>query len=106
MVAWLAQHLGAPLAPRRITLANGAQMNLDAVSDDPPILCEAWAHQGPPKSAQKTKVMADAVRLVAARDLLGNEYRTILLLASDEAARHFTLARSCTPQRSQRPTSR
>jgi hypothetical protein len=31
---------------------------------DPPILCEAWAHVGAPKPAQKNKVLADALKLV------------------------------------------
>lgn len=65
-------------------------VEFDGMSKDPPIVVEAWAHQGKPKSAQKNKVMTDALKMVwASRRLVAQDARKILLLADDEAASHF-----------------
>jgi methylmalonyl-CoA mutase cobalamin-binding subunit len=49
------------------------------------------AHQGPPKSAQKAKVMADAFKLVwVERRLFPGGARKIVALADPSAAGHFT----------------
>lgn len=87
MVAWLVSRLGVTLVPRSIRLANGARMDIDAVSDDPPILCQAWTHQDEPGPVQQTWLIAHAFKLVAARRLLGHQYRLILLLDCWDAAR-------------------
>ncbi len=39
---------------------NSNWLTVDGLSWDPPVLMEAWAHIGAPKSAQKAKVMLDA----------------------------------------------
>ncbi len=70
-------------------LPDGTLVRLDAISTDPPVLVEAWAHLGPPKSAQKHKVMTDALKLVWAEAVLLPGARKVLLLADDTAARHF-----------------
>ena len=58
--------------------------------DSPPTLVEAWAHQGRPKSAQKSKVMTDAAKLVWAEAAFFPEgARKILLLSDPIAAGHF-----------------
>lgn len=88
-VAWLADHLKVEIAPRPIAFPVGSRIYVDAVCDDPRILCEAWAHQGPPKAAQKAKVMNDAMKLLAARRLIGEDARLILLFADEEAAWPF-----------------
>ena len=85
MVALLAHELGVPLTPRTIAVADGRRVEIDAVSPDLRVLCEAWAHQGPPKSAQRNKVLVDALKLAFVREELGNDARLILLM-SDEAA--------------------
>lgn len=89
MVAWLGQELGCLLEPKRITLKDGSRLELDAFCEDPLVICEAWAHQGPPKSAQKFKVMNDAMKLLAARSIVGLHARAFLLFADEEAAGHF-----------------
>lgn len=71
MVQALSRDLGIGLAARRILLAEGGRLELDAASRDLSILCEAWAHQGPPKSAQKMKVLTDAFKLAFAADVVG-----------------------------------
>lgn len=89
MVTWLSDHLGARLAPRRFTFPDGSRVEVDAACDDPPVLCEAWAHQGPPKAAQKAKVMNDAMKLLAAARQLPAQPRLILLFADEAAASPF-----------------
>lgn len=89
MVSWLGFELGCVLEPKRIILPNGSRLELDAFCNEPLVICEAWAHQGPPKSAQKTKIMNDAMKLLAARRVVGEHARAVLLFADDEAASHF-----------------
>lgn len=89
MVAWLADLVGCVLEPKRITLPDGSWFELDAYCADPLVICEAWAHQGQPKSAQKMKVMNDAMKLLAARRVVGGDARAILLFADEAAASGF-----------------
>lgn len=88
-IAWLGAELGCKLEPQRITLPDGSRLELDAFCEEPLVICEAWAHQGPPKSAQKFKVMNDAMNLRTARRVVGEHARAVLLFADDEAASHF-----------------
>jgi hypothetical protein len=90
ILAGLADELGLALTPRSFALAQGVRVTVDGVADDPPILVEAWAHQGPPKSAQKAKVVTDALKLLwVDRTLFAGEARKILALADIAAAGHF-----------------
>jgi hypothetical protein len=75
-------------------LSEGVRVEVDGADDGPTVLVEAWAHQGPPKSAQKNKVLADALRLVFVASTLDTSPRLVLCLSDEEAARHFTTARS------------
>jgi hypothetical protein len=86
----LGEQLGVQLAPRRLPLPGGGRIELDGVSDLPPTLVEVWAHQGPPKAAQKAKVMTDAMRLLLAARVLMNDPRLVLALTDHAAAAHFT----------------
>jgi len=65
--------VGRPLAKTRIRLHNGSIVKVDGCSDDKMVLCEAWAHQGRPKSAQKGKVLTDAAKLFVAGQVVGAE---------------------------------
>ena len=89
MVSWLGVVVGCELKPQRINLANGSRVELDAFSNEPLVICEAWAHQGPPKSAQKYKIMNDAMKLLAVRRAIGENARAILLFGDEEAANLF-----------------
>lgn len=88
MLDWLSRKLGVTLLPERLRLGDG-HLEIDGVSEDHGVLVEAWAHQGPPKAAQKAKVTNDAFKLLAARRLVDHEVRLILLFADEEAARPF-----------------
>ena len=85
----LGEQLGVPLAPRRLPLPGGGRIELDGASDHPSVLVEAWAHQGPPKRAQKAKVMTDALKLLFAARVLTTDPRLILALTDHGAAAHF-----------------
>jgi hypothetical protein len=87
IIGLLAKALGVPLTKKRFELPAG--LEIDGCCESPRILCEAWAHIGTPKSAQKNKVMADAMKLLFAVSLaLGNQ-RLILAFADESAASHF-----------------
>jgi hypothetical protein len=89
MVTWLGTELGCELEPKRINLPDESWLEFDAFCKEPLVICEAWAHQGPPKSAQKMKIMNDAMKLLAARRVVGEHTRVVLLFADDEAASRF-----------------
>ena len=86
----LGQQLGVMLEPRRIPFPEGGRLELDGASDQPPTLVEVWAHQGPPKAAQKAKVMTDAMRLLLAARVLRTDPRLILALTDHAAAAHLS----------------
>ncbi|MFI5833632.1 hypothetical protein ACIA5A_08130 [Micromonospora sp. NPDC051300] len=94
MLALLGERLGQSLRPRRFLLPDGARVEVDGADEGLTILVEAWAHQGPPKSAQKHKVLADAMRLLFVASTLPARPRMVLCLSDEEAARHFTTSRS------------
>lgn len=89
MISWLETQLNCKLKPKRLMISDNVRLELDGYSEEPFIICEAWAHQGAPKSAQKYKVMNDAMKMVFARSILGSQFRAILLFADDLAAKHF-----------------
>jgi hypothetical protein len=78
------------LRPLRVPLEGGGRLELDGASESPAVIVEAWAHQGPPKAAQKAKVMTDAMRLLLAARALGTNPKLVLLLTDHQAAAHFT----------------
>lgn len=84
----LSEEVETDLRSKNIKL-DESWMELDAFSEDPPVLGEIWAHIGSPKSAQKNKVMKDAIRLLFADKILECESRRILLFACPEAAKPF-----------------
>lgn len=89
IISALGIQLGVTLTPRRIVMADGTRVEVDGVSDDPPVLVEAWAHQGPPRGAQRDKVLADAMKLVLVGSVRSPRSRLILCFADQEAAKPF-----------------
>ena len=81
--------LGVRLQRRRLSLGSGSYCEVGGCSDDPAVLCELWAHIGPVKSAQKHKVMADALKLLFARQMLCHDARCVLVFADEQAAACF-----------------
>lgn len=94
MLGLLGVRLGCALNPRRFLLEDGSRVEVDGADENLTVLVEAWAHQGPPKSAQKHKVLADAFRLMFVASSLPNPPRLVLCLSDPKAAHHFTTARS------------
>jgi hypothetical protein len=89
IIAAVGRSVGCVLSKQRIPLSSGGHLEIDACSTDRAILCEAWAHQGPPKPAQKAKVMTDAAKLFLAGQILGGRPRKILAFADRQAASVF-----------------
>jgi hypothetical protein len=89
MIGLLGKSLGLALVKKRFELPAGGWLEIDGYCDSPRILCEACAHIGKPKSAQKNKVMADAMKLLFAASLAPGHQRLILVLADEGAASHF-----------------
>lgn len=94
MIEVLGRELGVDLAPRTLPQPGGVRIDVDAADPDLTVLVEAWAHQGPPKPAQKDKVLADALKLVWIRSTLDTSPRVILCFSDVLAAHHFSGART------------
>ena len=90
----VAATLGIRAHPREFVLASGNRITVDGYSADPPALIEAWAHIGRPKSAQKAKVMVDALKLHWLRSTVLPGARCVLALADEDAASHFVSTRT------------
>ena len=67
----------------------GGRLELDGFSEFPSILCEAWAHIGPPRPAQKNKPMVDSIKLQYVSSLFNMQGKCILLFGDREAASHY-----------------
>ena len=89
LVAALSNRAGVELRRRDFEDPEGEWLEVDGYCDSPLILCEAWAHLGRPKSAQKNKVMADAFKLLYLERLISKPAQKVLLFADEAAARHF-----------------
>jgi len=89
MIGLLGKTLGVPLVKKRFDLPAGGWLEIDGYCESPRILCEAWAHIGKPKPAQKNKVMADTMKLLFAASVAPGQQRLILAFADEVAASHF-----------------
>ncbi len=89
MIGLVAESLRVGLAKKRFELPAGGWLEIDGFSEAPRILCEAWAHIGKPKPAQKNKVMADAMKLIFASSLGPAPEKLILVFADEDAASYF-----------------
>lgn len=92
LISALSNKLGVKLVKKRWTLPQGNWIEVDGFCSSPTILCEAWAHIGSAKSAQKNKVMTDAFKLLFVSKFVvkSKNKQTLLLLFADKAASmHF-----------------
>jgi hypothetical protein len=89
MLAELEARLGIAFGGSKYPTPDSARLEIDGVSETPLELCEAYAHQGSPKSGQKSKILADAFKLIYAERLAGKKARKIILLADEQAAAPF-----------------
>jgi hypothetical protein len=62
---------------------------VDGASPGLDVLCEAWAHQGRAKAAQKNKLLADALKLTLAALIVGGTPRLYLVVSDEEAVVHL-----------------
>ncbi len=90
LLGQLGTRLQLRLAGHRFGDEDGLRAEVDGFSESPAVLVEVWAHIGVPKSAQKHKVLADALKLVwIDRRYLGGQSRKIILFADAAAVAHF-----------------
>jgi len=89
MMNALSDKLNVKLTKKKWSLEGGSYIELDGYCESPKILCEAWAHIGSLKTAQKNKVMTDAFKLFFVNKLVKGNCKLILLFADNDAAAHF-----------------
>jgi hypothetical protein len=89
MLDLLSQQLGRKLNPAKLAVPSGERVEVDGADADRSILVECWAHQGPPKSAQRHKVLADAFKLTWISTTMYPKPRLILCLSDPLAAAPF-----------------
>ncbi|MEU4217152.1 hypothetical protein [Actinoplanes sp. NPDC026623] len=89
MLDLLGLQLGVALEPTRIDVADGTRVEVDGVDAERTVLVECWAHQGPPKVAQKHKVLADTLKLTWIATKIEPRPRLYLCLADPLAAKPF-----------------
>ena len=80
MLELLGERYGVVLRPRRISLEDGIRVEVDGADEELSVLVEAWAHQGPPKAAQKHKVLADVLKLLHVAANVPGSPRLVLCL--------------------------
>lgn len=74
------------LAPAKLTLRNGATVNIDGFDPKAHVLCEIYAHVGKTRGSQPGKIAKDMLKLVAAEKSLGRKHRKIICFADKVAA--------------------
>ena len=89
MLDLLSQQLARKLSPAKLAVPSGERVEVDGADADRSILVECWAHQGPPKSAQRHKVLADALKLTWISTTMYPNARLILCLSDPLAAAPF-----------------
>jgi hypothetical protein len=89
MLDLLATRLCRALEPTTITVPCGARVEVDGADADRTVLVECWAHQGPPKAAQRHKVLSDAFKLTWISSTIYPRPKLILCLSDTAAAAPF-----------------
>jgi hypothetical protein len=89
MLDELGRQLGRELNPVKLTVPSGERVEVDGADADRSILVECWAHQGPPKSAQRHKVLSDAFKLTWISTTMYPRPRLVLCLSDPLAAAPF-----------------
>lgn len=90
MLDRLSERLRVTLRPRRFVHPSGPRVELDGADEDLTVLVECWAHQGPAKVAQKSKLVTDAVKLHwVARSIDPPPERLVLCVSDAAAVRHL-----------------
>jgi len=89
MLDLLGRQLGRDLSPARLAVPSGERVEVDGTDADRSVLVECWAHQGPPKSAQRHKVLADAFKLTWIAATMDPRPQLILCLSDPLAAAPF-----------------
>jgi hypothetical protein len=87
MLKSLEQSLGLRFDPNA-ELPLGIGVKLDAIDPTNKVIVEVYARVGEVKGGQKHKIKGDILKLALITKMLGEGWRSILCLASDEAAKY------------------
>ena len=90
LVNALSHYLGVPLESKVLELGGDCTVQIDGYSDEPPVICEAYAHIGKLRGSQPDKVMSDALKLLFCEKLLHRKFRKISVFADEKARQYFT----------------
>ena len=88
LITELSKKLKVKLEKKKWDLGE-SHVEVDGFSGTPTYLCEAWAHIGTPKSAQKQKVMTDTLKMIFINDSLNLKGKLVMLFADRDAAKFF-----------------
>jgi hypothetical protein len=83
------RQFGVTLEPATITVPSGARVEVDGADAGRTVLVECWAHQGRPKSAQRHKVLSDALKLTWISTTIYPRPRLVLCMSDPLAAAPF-----------------
>jgi len=87
-IAALAALDDVPLAPKRLELTEGVSVDVDGFHEGPPaVLVEAFAHYGRLRSAQRHKLMSDALMLATLCKKRFDANARLILLLTDPTAK-------------------
>jgi len=89
MLDLLGAQLGLVLGPLPIRLTSGQRIAVDGGDQAGTVIVECWAHQGPPKAAQRHKVLSDAFKLSWVGGMSYPRPRRILCFSDEAAAAPF-----------------
>jgi hypothetical protein len=89
MLNLLGAELRLELNPLTIPFPSGGRVEVDGADAGRKVLVECWAHQGPPKVAQRHKVINDAFKLTWIATTLHPKPQLILCLSDPAAAAPF-----------------
>ncbi|MCS5713375.1 hypothetical protein NVV95_02280 [Herbiconiux sp. CPCC 205716] len=84
--AALAEHLGTPLRPRRLTLPDGTSVEVEAMDSEGTVIAQYVLNGGAVKSSLRNKVAADLFKLVWVRHALAPDARAVLCVSPTVAA--------------------
>ncbi len=81
--------LGCFLKNKSVLVGSKQPIQIDGFSDNPKILCEAYARIGELKAAQAQKVSADVLKLLFVEKKLGGQWKKVLAFADEKTAQPF-----------------
>lgn len=80
------------LEKRKLSIGTKQMIEIDGFNETNKVLCEAFAHIGELKPAQKNKVMADILKMLLIEKIYGGDWKKIIAFADNKTAHLFQCA--------------